>query len=620
MNISQTLINARYQYFNDGESDLSDIEYDTLEKELYVIDPANKFFTGIGSEVRGDKVRLPCKMGSLTQIWDTDYSKWINDNNLSTEVIVLTAKMDGVSVLLVYDNATEFQIAYSRGNGLEGQDISRHIKNIPNVPKNIECTYTTIIRTEAIISKTNFIKFQEECKTRKYKIYKNPRNAVAGLLNSKIIPDWIYKYLEIIAYEVIGNYSKIDQLKTLQNNSFVVVPYVYKLAKKFNDENFKDQILYNKNEGVLKDYEQDGIVIDINDSDIRKRINPTSNSLNPEFSKKYKIREDINIVQATVISVLWSPSKNKLLKPRVQLEPFELNGVTITHTNGFNAKYIIDNKINIGSKVMMIRSGDVIPYIISIVSESDEPSLPDKIEFGNYKFNKTKVDFELLEENDIVERKRIESFFSSLDIPHIGPGVVKKLYENSYDSICKIIKMSEKELKEELGKNGSKIYNSITDRMNNVTEYEFMGSLPYFEGIGKRMFEKIYDHYGFCSDLSVEQLTKVSGFDVKTSNKVFTNYHKYYIIKLLLNITFKDKVIQSGSLDGTTWVFTGYRDKEAQQTILDNGGLIGTGIKVNTTYLVTKDINGKSSKLEKARDLNINIISPDEMWDILNYL
>jgi len=620
MNIAKTLIAARDEYYNDGESTLTDAEYDILEQQLYKDDPANKFFTGIGAVIRGDKVKLPFKMGSLTQIWENDFAKWVTEYGLQIVTIVISAKMDGVSALLVYDETGHFQIGYSRGDGLEGQDISRHIAKIPNVPNRIMVTKTTTIRSECIISKSNFKKFQQECKDRNYKVYKNPRNAVAGLLNSKEFPEWIYKYLEIIAYELIGNESKLRQFEILSNQyNFTITPYRFAAGELWNDKKFENTILYNKNEGDFSDYEQDGIVIDISEDLIRKRMNPSTNSLNPAYSKKFKIREDINIVQATVAAVLWAPSKNKLVKPRVQLEPFDLNGVTITHTNGFNARYIIDNKINVGSQLMMVRSGDVIPYIISVLSESSEPSLPDFEDFGAYKFNETEVDFELLEENDIVKRKGIESFFSSLDISNIGPGVVKKLYENGYDTIFKIINMYEVDLILEIGKNGSKIYNGIQKRLDDVTEYEFIGSLPCFVGIGKRMFEKIYDHYGCCSDLTIEQITEVSGFELKSANKVVANYQKYYGIKSLINrqIIFKDKVVHNGALDDTIWVFTGYRDKAAQQTITENGGTIGSGIKKETTYLVTKDPSKKSNKLEKARELNIKILGPDEMFDIL---
>lgn len=623
MNISKILITSRDLYYNNGESNLTDAEYDVLEHQLYKEDPANKFFTGIGAVIRGDKVKLPFKMGSLTQIWENDYTKWINEYGLQHEIIIISAKMDGVSALLVYDDNGDFQIAYSRGDGLEGQDISRHIVKIPNVPQAIETTKTTAIRSECIISKSNFEKFQEECKSRNYKVYKNPRNAVAGLLNSKEIPDWIYKYLEIIAYELIGEESKLKQFEILANNySFKITPYNQANGNVWTDKKFEDTILYNKNKGHLADYEQDGIVIDISNHDIRRKMNPSTNSLNPAYSKKYKIREDINIVQATVAAVLWTPSKNKLLKPRIQLEPFELNGVTITHTNGFNARYIIDNKINVGSHLMMIRSGDVIPYIISVVSESSEPSLPDFEDFGEYEFNETEIDFELLEENDVVKRKGLESFFSSLDIPNLKVGSVKKLYESGYDTIPKIINMDEVDLIHGLGKNGTKVYNGIHKRLDNVTQYDFIGSLPFFSGLGKRMFEKIYDHYGHIFGLALEEIIEVNGFEYKTANKVIVNSNKYFelIDDIDREIKFKDKVIHGGVLDGTIWTFTGYRDKSAEQIIVEKGGTIGSGIKKETTYLVAKDPGKKSNKLNKASELGVNIIGPDEMFEILEEL
>lgn len=613
------LINARDLYNNGIESPLTDNEYDLLEEELKKTDPANVFFTGVGSDVRGDKVLLPFPMGSLEQVHENDAAKWVKDNSLEDVRLMITSKMDGISNQIIYNNTSKFQIGYSRGNGIEGADISRHLRKIKNIPDKINLTETTAIRAEVIMSKSNFKKFQIECISRKYKTYKNPRNAVAGLMNSKDLPDWIYSYLEVIPFELIGELDKDIQLSKLKNIFDICVTHFICLGSEINDDMLSKHIISNKDTGPLSDYEQDGVVIDVIDSTIRKSLNTNNTSLNPKYARKFKIREDRNVVEVIVEKVLWSPSKNGLLKPRIQIKPIELNGVTITYTAGFNAKYIVDNTIGPGTHLMLTRSGDVIPYILSVVSTLGHPSVPDFSDFGPYEWNKTQVDYILTTSNGIVDMKAILSFFQSLDISNMGTGSVKKLINANYNSIADILNMSKEELIEVIGKNGIKIFDSINEKFDNIAQYEFMGSLPFFPGIGKRKFEKIYDNIGTFIHITDYQILSSNGFDDTSADVVLTNLHKYYQIIEDIDriIIFKDKVIQTGIFDNVEFVFTGYRDKTANSIIESNGGIISKSINSKTTYLVAKEPNSTSSKFVKARLLGVTILSIQELNELL---
>lgn len=618
MNISKILDYNRNLYHNGHEPDLTDAEYDALELKLRATDPANSFFIGVGSEVRGDKVKLPFEMGSLTQIYENEFDKWCANNRLKTETFIITGKMDGVSVLLVYDHDGNLNICYSRGNGYEGQDITRHIKRVSNVPNKIKTHNTKSVRAECIISKANFKKFQEESIAKKTKLYKNPRNAIAGLMNSKEIQEWIYKYIDVIAYEVLDESSKSDQLNYLIDNKFTIVPYSVHHYDGITDLIFKNTIIFNKNEGPYSEYEQDGIVIDIDSLDTRNRLYDKS-ELNPKFSRKYKIVEETNIVEAVVTFIEWRASKNRLIKPRIHIKPVELNGVTITHTNGFNARYIVAKSINIGSKLLIIRSGDVIPHIVDVITKSDTPSLPDKEIFGDYLYTESGADLILLNESDDTIMKSTVSFFESLNIPLVKMGNVKKLFKAGYTDIASIINASESELCDVIGTNGTKIFDGINKTLLNVTEYDFVGSLPYFPGVGKRMFEKLYDRYDRCGDLTVSDIIDVDGFEDITALKITANIELYYQILMDINriITFVDTVSYSGKFNDINFVFSGYRDKAVEKQIIEQGGTIQSGIKSDTTYLVLKDTAKISDKVKKAQKMGTTILSIPQLLEIL---
>jgi len=184
-------------YYNNVESSLSDAEYDTLRNLAKKLDPTNKYFIGVGSAVRGGKVPLPVKMGSLDQLHnDAEIAKWLSDKQLFNDNIVITDKLDGVSCLIVYDNTGNLQVAYSRGDGVEGADITRHIKNISNVPKKI--SGKMLVRGELIMNKETFLeKYAKE--------FKNPRNMVAGLFNRKESRITALNDVDFIAYEIVGS-------------------------------------------------------------------------------------------------------------------------------------------------------------------------------------------------------------------------------------------------------------------------------------------------------------------------------------------------------------------------------------------------------------------------------
>lgn len=615
---------ANEQYHNGEESQMSDAEYDAKLQRLKTLDPAHVLVTGVGSDVRGDKVTLPFKMGSLDQVYENDTMRWVNQIKGNNENFVLSTKLDGVSCLVVYNEEGNIQIAYSRGNGLTGSDITRHVNKIPNIPLHIDypTSISFVIRSEVIMSKSNFVKFCNECTVRNYKTYKNPRNAVAGLLNSKTIPDWIYKYLDVIAFEYISDCDKSEQLHLLVDLGFAVTDYVIVTGENLYDDYLTNIIKHNKTNGRLNDYQQDGLVIDINDSLVRKTLNPSKDTLNPAYTKKFKIREDDNIVDVRVIGVEWSASKHGLLKPRINIYPVNIGGVTIDYATGFNAKFILDNYIGKGAIVKITRSGDVIPHILDVITPAHKADVPDKQVFGDYTLNETEVDFILTNPNDSREVliKDITSFFSSLDISKLKEGSVVKLIDAGFDNIPDIINMNKTDFILVLGKNGEVVYNSLNEILSNITEYDFMGSLNVFgQGLGKRMFKKLYQAYGQCENLSIDQIIAVDGFEFKTACKIIDGMNEYLNLKANINkeIRFVTKVTQSGKFNGQSFVFSGFRDKLAQERIEEQGGIIGSSISKNTTYLVTKDPNGTSAKLQKARVLGINILGVDDMMELL---
>jgi DNA ligase (NAD+) len=247
-------------YTNDGESYITDSEYDKLRLLAQKYWPSDPYFIGVGSSVRVDKVKLPYKMGSLDQVQVGELPNWIKTKNGKNRNFVITDKMDGVSVLLVYNSDGDFQIALTRGDGYEGQDITRHVKLIPDVPKKV--LGRLVVRAEIIFSESTFKKIQNKVTRQDGTPFKNPRNAVAGLVNHKTVNELACKHLSVFAYSIEGSkddLSKERQLKFLKILGFNVVHFE-KISQKIMTEDYlKNKIVERK--GKL-DFAIDGIVVE----------------------------------------------------------------------------------------------------------------------------------------------------------------------------------------------------------------------------------------------------------------------------------------------------------------------------------------------------------------------
>ncbi len=356
------LADAAEAYENDGDSELTDAEYDALELQLRKLDPTNSFLTAVGSDVRGGKIPLPFKMGSLDQVYEGETAKWISDNNWGNETFVVTNKEDGTSGLLVYDR--DLKIAYSRGNGILGADITRHVSRIKQVPKKIKGKAT--IRVEVIMEDEVFDSLKQKATDAGERVYKTARNYVAGRMNASESPQEFYDNVRVIATSVVEpEMSKSDQIQFLIANGFDVPEFSIVDGLTLTDEYLTVDLNERREQSRTA---IDGLVIDLNDADLRANLTRKSSSINPMYAKKFKVGEASNQANATVVQVHYEPSKTGYLKPRIEIEPVDLTGVTIRFASGFNAAFIRDNGIGPGAIVKITRAGDVIPTILETIS------------------------------------------------------------------------------------------------------------------------------------------------------------------------------------------------------------------------------------------------------------
>jgi len=617
-NIIDILALADVDYAVDN-SFIEDNEYDALYLIASRLDPANVYFTGVGSEVRGGKVKLPFEMGSLNQIEIGDIEEWIRKNNLINETLVLSDKMDGTSALILYGDDGLPQIAYSRGNGTEGADISRHIFKIKNVPKQVSGKMT--VRVEVELTETAFAELNTKMTRHSSKeAYKNARNMVAGIMNRKENPAVVWDYVTVIAYQVVGSdESKQHQLDVLEAEGFDVTPYVTAQGSELNDEILAD--LLNKRRDDT-DYAIDGLVIDVNSKEKRAAMTPNRDTLNPDYSIKYKVADDSNYAVATVEGVTWNVSKHGFLKPQVNLVPVDLVGVTISNATGFNAKFIQENGVGAGAKVALTRSGDVIPFITAVL-ESVTPDMPTE----NCVWNETNVDLVLVDKdnNEEVAINQVIDFFSKIEAPMLKEGSVRKLYEAGFTAPEQIIRAERNDLVRVLGENGNKVYDGLVNALADIPAYKLLGAFSTERGLGVRKFKKLQTAFGLNDlldgEFNVAKIAAVEGFNDKTAEKVRITIDAFgvFLADIDSYYTWEVEVAvkAGGSMEGMKVVFTGFRDADLQQAIETAGGEMQSGVSAKTTILVTRDPNSTSGKVQKARDKGVMILGIDDIKDMV---
>ena len=593
------------KYYNTGDKcEFTDEQYDILKDVIINYNPIEKNKVGAKIRVDNNRVKLPYWLGSIDKIKMEEKNKldnWIKKN--SSEEYIIENKLDGISCLLIYD--TNKSRLYTRGDGIIGADIThllKYIKNIPVIKDKIS------VRGELIIKEDIFKK--------KYSTdNSNPRNMVSGLVNAKSLGKGI-EDVEFIAYEIIldeeNQFKPSKQIEILKEYGFLTVNNLIISGNYLDMCNLKEILIENK---VVSKYEIDGIIIQPNKKYIRNIKD------NPKYAFAFKMTFSDNLIEAEVEAVEWNISKHKLLKPRIRIKPVNLNGVTITYASGSNAKNIVDKCIGKGAIVELTRSGDVIPFILSVIKPAKNPDMPDI----SYKWNENNVDIIVEEdEKNISDIKLISSFFSGMNIKNISDATVEKIYNQGYTSLISIFRASKEDFEEIDGfqkKLAEKIYNNIHNGLQNTTAELLLGSSCIFgEGIGKRKLKILFDNFPDIleCDLDTKDIKKriieIEGYSEKTADKII---HRLDDARKLIKdikpfISYKNEIIVSDKLNEMTVLFSGFRNDELEKKIINNGGKIITGVSKNLKILIVKDKTSSSTKIEKAKKMNIEILLENE--------
>jgi NAD-dependent DNA ligase len=280
--------------------------------------------------------------------------------------------------------------------------------------------------------------------------------------------------------------------------------------------------------------------------------------------------------------------------------------------------HLYDMKMKLGPEA----SGDVIPYIVSVVKNAKEPDMPTI----PYTWNETGVDIQTNEYEDEMVVKRIASFFAEVGIKHVGEKNVQKMYESGYDTLLKIIMASKNDFEKvsDFGKKmAERSWDNIHNGLKDLSLPLVLGASGVFGiGIGTKKittlmndFPNLLDACGTMKNEDIiERIIKVEGFSYITAKKIVDNLAeaKKFIVDIRQFATFKETNPPQGvggDLHNMKIVLSGFRDKKLEEDIVARGGKVTTTVSKQTSLLVVASIDAEpSGKAAKAKEFGIQIV------------
>lgn len=620
--------------YRQGSPEVSDAEYDAEVEKLRELDPFNDWFFQTEPAPVGEsrKVSLPIPMKSLNKAKSVhEIMAWYNQFALNhTQQIVITPKFDGLSLLVNEQTG----MAYSRGGAdNEGQNCKAHIETANIKRDSSKCMYTFGEFVFSCVAWNNFFagRINEDTGEK----YKSPRNTAAGMLN-RDIPIKQLLYVDFYRYGTdphsLQQFENYVDLYTYLARTYDQEP-LYNVCKV---EELTEEYLLSLYKEWRKRYYIDGLVIYINNTSLWEKIGRHSTTGNPLYAIAYKHPDFTESFETTVKDIAWKVSKSGALKPVVNIEVVDTGDCQMENPTGYNASWIADMGIAPGAKILVTRSGGVIPKILQTLtpaSDEEQYELWDDMTECPHCGSPTawnSTHKELMCTNPNCWGVRLAKnifFFTVCGVENMGEEMFNKLFDAGYRTILSILNITFDEICEiETFADGTA--NIILENMKRIKAGvdlpTLMQASDCFSGIGKVKAQKLID------SLTPEQLNKLydpyyieesaryhaeeatsemerSFWNGYNSFKQFVQTNRLMIIKPA-----KIEIDVNGQFANMAICFSGIRDAELETRIIAGGGSIASGVSKKTTLLVVKDVNGTSGKISKAHQLGVPVMSMDD--------
>ncbi len=572
--------------------------------------------------------------------WQNRVQKTLGDVDLE---YVCELKYDGASISLTYENG-KLTRALTRGDGFQGDDVTNNIKTIKSIPLQLKGNFPEKfdIRGEIVLPFAGFNKMNQELIEIGEIPYSNPRNTASGSLKLKESGEVAKRPLECLLYFLIGKKlpfnSQFNGLQAARNYGFKV-PHESSLAKNLN-EVFDFIAIWDKKRHTLP-YETDGVVIKINSFAHQEELGYTAKS--PRWAMAYKFKSEQ--VFTTLNSISYQVGRTGSITPVANLEAVQLAGTIVKRASLHNADQIEKLDIRVSDTVFVEKGGEIIPKIISVDFTKRLIDAPPTVYITHCPECNTELVRTEGEANHYCPNfcgcppqiiGRIQHFISrkAMDIEGLGGETIALLFNNGliksyadlYDlkvaQILPLERMAQKSAENII--NGVEKSKEITfDKVLYAIGIRFVGEN------GAKKLAKYYRNIDALQTATVEELAAVEDFGTKTAQSVvefFQNHENILIIERLkksgiqFELSEKINIDATNKLNGKIFVVSGVFENisrdDLKKLIEDNGGKNASSISTKTNFLIAGDNMGPS-KLEKANQLKINIISENDFMKLI---
>ena len=641
------LNNASNAYYNQTPI-MSDYEWDNLYDELDLLEyvteivlsnsPTHNVGYSVADELKEVEHNHPMLSLDKTKSVD-ELIEFIKDKDC-----FLSVKADGLTTSLHYINGKLIG-AETRGDGVRGTECLQNVLTMKNVPKEIPYKDELVIDGETIIGWDTFREINDNLPEDKK--YKHPRNLVSGSLQLLDSKEAASRNMRFVAWRVIKGFEHKTPSRDLcqaKEIGFEIIPFV-KLSKEYIwSKEELDNILDDIRTYAYEDnIPYDGAVMAVDDYKIADSMGRTDKFFRHSMAYKY---ED-ELFETVLTDIEWNTSKTGLINPVAIFEPVDLNGAITTRATLHNITYIKDMMLGIGDRIRVYRSNMVIPKVHDSIDKSGNFKIPNKCPICGQptrivKENDSEV---LMCENPDCKGKLLGKLIhatsrNALDIENLSESTIEKFINLGWlNSIKDIYHLSdyENEMKslEGFGKKSvEKLLSSIKKSRNTTLErFVYSLSIPL---IGKsaskdisKLCEENFDNLIDLMKSSPEMLLTIDGFGITMMNSIAKWWYENSLWVYELSKEFFLKKSQSVSnetsntLQGKTFVVTGsvnhYKNRdEMKANIVAHGGTVVGSVSSKTSYLINNDINSTSSKNQKAKSLNIPIISEDQFLAMIH--
>lgn len=635
---------ASYAYYAKDNPIMSDKQYDDLYDELSGLESSTGVIL-VGSptqKVQGTCIESLKKVKHSKPMLSANKTKNINEIKkfIGNHPCVMSWKEDGLTIVLRYVNGI-FTQAITRGSGDMGEDVTHTMKMCKNIPFKLPYCVDIEVRGECVISWKEFERINDHLDTP----YKHPRNLASGSvrqLDSNVLKDreLTFKAFELVQDDLYtksrNNLSLQEQLMNvsesfdyLRDMGFDVVEHEYvtkdnveELIKKYIPENY--------------DYPVDGLVFEYDDYLYGKSLRETAH--HPLNMMALKWQDDL--YETTLTGIEWNTSKSGLVNPVAIFEPVDLDGAITTRATLHNISYIEDLELGIGDTIRIYRSNMVIPKVHDNLTRSNTWKLPDKcpccggdVEIHNENGSKT-----LHCINPDCKAKllgKLTHFVSkhATNIDGLSEQTLQKLIDLGWiNSFKDIYYLSEHKVAmyrlDGFGKKSvDKLLSNIEKSRNiNFGNFFYALSIPLIGRSASKDIAKVcnydIDQFRMIIELEAEYaFTNIDGFgeEMNKSLQRWWNEYKYEFCELAKEFIFEksNEVKSKTDLSNKTFVITGslvhYKNRDELVGVIESlGGKVSGSVSSKTNYLINNDTQSSSSKNQKAKKLNIPIISEED--------